>query len=413
MAMRNPDENRNPWIPVNDGVAPREAVAPSKPSMPSAPRSAPRPEPIETDDTGDADVVAPVSPPPPDEIFPTSPSAPTAPSTRGDEAAAPGASRDPYSALSDAAVRNASLSASGAPTPMSGTRRVNASEATAGERTRVFNPGPAAPGGAWIAGDPRADAPPSAREWARAAADRGDHGASPAPEPSDEPVAVPEDDSPPYTPRVAAWDDPTAETDDAGDGDAPVPPASARTPWWRSVPVLVIVGLLVMGGIGYAVYLSLSSEEPVELTAPVIVVSPAPAALDPIAIEDPTDFQAAMPGVVGAYALTDLDAPAPASLDLAARAAEVSVLTYSDGDTSLTLRAIQHFDDEAAVAQFETFAADGSDRQPVEAGGTAVGESATVPSADGQTIVWRNRTAVFELTGPPDAVETFFAIFPL
>ncbi|MFW2512775.1 hypothetical protein ACNI3K_03255 [Demequina sp. SO4-13] len=426
MATRNPDEGRNPWAPVNDGGVPREAVAPSKPHVPSSPRSAPRPEPIEVEDHGDADVVAPVSPPSQEEILPTV-AGRTAPSAGGAVTEGDGASRDPYSALSDAAVRNASLSASGAPTPLGGVRRVEPAEVSDHEPSRWFTPQGATTGTGWVAGDPRADAPPSAHEWARARAAPPESAESSAPANGDAPSTpsgddestnAPDDETSMYTPRVAAGADPGAAAEpDGGDGEdggADDSPASARAPWWRSVPVLVIAGLVVMGGIGYAVYSALAAEEPVELTAPVIVVSPAPAALDPIAIEDPTEFQAAMPGIVGAYALTEFDAPAPASLDLPARAAEVGVFTYSDGETSVTLRAIQHFDVEAAVAQFEALAADGADRAPLEAGGVSVGERVTVPADDGgQAIVWRNQTAVFEVTGPTEAVATFFALFPL
>ncbi|WP_062131001.1 hypothetical protein [Demequina aestuarii] len=372
MATQNSGETRNPWLPVHGDDAGRGSVAPSKPSMPSSRLTAPRPEPI---DIGDADVIAPVALPPQHEILPQAPSAPTAPSMGHESRAEP--DRDTFSALGDSAVRSASLSASGAPTPLGGvpmvtplTRDSSPSEGTAQD------------------GAPVAQRPPS---------------------------PVVNDGVPAYTPRVSAGSPPDPDTQPSADGDGRDGdrPAAAAAPWWRSVPALIIAGLLVMGGVGYVLYLALWPEDQVELTPAVIVAPPEVAALDPVVLEDPTDFQSAMPGIVGLYAMTELEAPAVVTLDLEARAAEVAVLTYGDQTTTLTVRAIQHFDEEAAVAQFEALAADGSGREPVNAGGTQVGERATVAADAGQTVVWRNGTVVFELTGPADAVEDFYAIFPL
>ncbi|MDN4480666.1 hypothetical protein [Demequina muriae] len=372
MATQNSGETRNPWLPVHDDGAGRGAVAPSKPAMPATRLATPRPEPI---DVGDADVIAPVALPPQHEILPSSPSAPTAPSVGRASGAAQ--VQDPFSALGDSAVRSASLSASGAPTPLGGVPMVTPLSRESGAAE----------------GPSRDDTPAAQRP----------------------PSPVVSDDAPAYMPRVSAGsaDEPEDQTKAAGDGSDGDHPASAATPWWRSVPVLVIAGLLVMGGVGYVLYLALWPQEQVELTPAVIVAPPEVAALDPIALEDPTDFQSAMPGLVGLYAMTELEAPPVATLDLRARAAEVARLTYSDQQTTLTVQAIQHFDEEDAVAQFEALAADGTAREPVTAGGAQVGERATVPADGGQAVVWRNGTVVFEVTGPADAVEGFFAIFPL
>lgn len=375
MVTSNPENSRSPWLPVHDDGARREAVAPSKPAMPAAPVSSPRPEPI---DSGEADIIAPVALPPQHEILPEAPSAPTAPSASREpsEAPAPEPARDPFSALGDSAVRSASLSASGAPTPLGGVPVVAAP---------VHDSSP-------TEGPLHEDVPGLERP----------------------PSPFMSDDEPAYAPRVGAGDDPANHTDADGEGDGTAgdPPASARAPWWRSVPALVVLGLLVMGGVAYGLYMALWPQDEVELTPAVIVAPPEVPALDPVTIEDPTDFQAALPTIVGTYAMTAFDDPAPAAIGLDVRAAEAALLTYDNGETPLTLLTVQHFDEEAAVAQFEALAADGTDREPVEAGGATAGDRATVPGEAGDTLVWRNHTVVFELTGPAEATEAFFSIFP-
>ncbi|GIG55014.1 hypothetical protein [Demequina activiva] len=417
MANPTPSERPQPWHAVSGGTPARESVAPSKPAMPSTGQIPVVPQPIEAED---ADVVAPVASPPDEEIMPSARGTVWSadPPPAAAEPAA-GSASDPVRDLGDAAVRNASLSASGAHTPLGGVPQVPSSAASA-----PSSPGAAAPTTAWFMGDPRENAPEGAAEWSAGTVDR--------PEPESEPAAVPppnipelEDDEPAYTPRfgvpLAAHAGPgdsveDTEPDGAGSGGGDEPPAQPheRTPWWRSVPFLVVVGLLVMGGIGYGLFLLLAPEaETVELTPEVIVEAPAEPALDPIEIEEPTDFQAALPSVVGPYALTAIDSPAPQAAGLEVRAAEVDDLTYSDGEVELSLRAIQHYDAEAATAQFEALAVDATARESVMAGDTPVGERASVSGEDGDSILWRNGSAVFVLTGPADALEDFYALYPL
>lgn len=408
MVTRNSDDSQSPWLPVYSQGVGRDPVAPSKPAMPTTSPFEPRPEPVDTDDASDEDVIAPIAPPAPEEILPWSPSAP-APSTPVADAStlSPAgtmltpAMGDVYRELGDDAVRRASLSASGAPTPARGKRQAPPAgdeppvDASSGHDSATTDPAPTDSGSS----DSSVDKP-GADEWPAAIA-----------VPS---AALADDGAPMYTPRFTAVEPPVAPAPDNGDGDTEDPArASAPRKWWSSVPVLVIAGLIVMGGVGVGLYALLTPQNEVELTPEVIVASPETPALDPIAIEDPTDFQAALPGVVGTYALTSVETPELRSLDLPVRAAEASDLTYDDQQTTLSLRAIQHFDQEAAVAQFEALAAEGSDREPVDAGGVDLGERATVPSDAGQSIVWRNGTAVFELTGPADAVEEFYASYPL
>ena len=399
MANPTPPERPSPWQPVHGGPAAREPVAPSKPSLPTTGSIPVAPQPIED---ADAEVVAPVTPPDAEEIMPSSRGALWSAVPPRPEAQAPSAaSFDPVRSLGDAAVMRASLGASGAPTPVAGVPRPDTGAVSA---SAPFSPTPWTP----------TTLPPRAGEGDAAHSD-------PAPS-----MDIPDldDDQPAYTPpfgiathAVASQADggPTEiGPADGGAGEDAIPQDAPREPWFRSTPALIAGGLVLMAGIGYGAFLLFApTAGTVELADEVLVAEPSGAALEPIAIEDPTDLQAAMPGVVDTWALTEAQTVAPAEAGLTARAAEVDVLTYADGTATLTLRAIQHYDTEAAVAQFEALAADGTDRAPVTAGGTEVGERATVPADDATTIVWRNGTAVMELTGPADAVEGFYAAFPL
>ena len=407
--MANPtsSERPAPWNAVSAGSPARESVAPSKPAMPSTGQVPVVPQPIEVED---ADVVAPVASPPDEEIMPSARGAvwsavtPAEPST-----AQPGpmTANDPVRDLGDAAVRNASLSASGAPTPLGGVPQVPAGSASTPSR-----PAEAAPAAPWFMGGA---AETSAETAGGREPERKPAPAAPA-------MAELSNDEPAYTPRFgvpvvdgdAASEETATDGDGADDGAPPPSDPRERSPWWRSVPFLVIAGLLVMSGVGYGLYLLFAPEpQTVELTPQVIVEAPAQSTLDPVAIEDPTAFQAALPGVVGTYALTAFDSPAPRQAGLDVRAAEVDDLTYSDGTVELTVRAIQHFDPEDATAQFEAMATGATERESVMAGDTPVGERASVSGEDGESIIWRNDSAVFVLRGPADALEDFYALFPL
>ncbi|WP_297083919.1 hypothetical protein [uncultured Demequina sp.] len=381
-----PPERPSPWHAVHGGSAPREAVAPSKPAVPTTGSIPVVPSPIEDEE---ADVVAPVEEPPVEEIMPSSrgtlwSTVPPEPQP-GPESAA----QSPFASLGDTAVRNASLAASGAPTPIAGVHKPTAAQVAA--------TAPQATGPTWMLSDGMG----------------AGHGVAPQLE-SELRSKVPEldDGGPAYTPAFGV---PVAETatdptagGDGTDGDAPR--IREREPWWRSTVFLVVIGLLVLGGIGYGLYVLLSPEpETVQLTEEVLVAEKEVPTLDPIEIADPTAFQAALPTVVGTFVLTDAQSPDVADAGLEARAAEVSDLTYGDGEVELQVRAIQHYDDEAAVAQFEALTADSTDREPVDAGGSQVGERASIDGG----IVWRNGTAVFVLTGPADELEDFYAAYPL
>ncbi len=402
-----PLTQNSPWLPVTE-----QAATPAKPLAPAVrPQDMPNlyPEPIESEDV---DIIAAVTPPPPEEILPTdgrdvweSISA-TAPTRTNKNPADPVAQEtgDPVRWLGDAALRQASLSAAGAPTPLGGVPSV-ALEAQDQDHSQAPSVSSAT--------EPVSSASAVAPGFMPATSQANDNAAPTSPSYPE----LDDDQGPLYTPAfgtptIADPAQPGTPGDDAADGSEPPTPGTSG-PWWRSWPFLVAIGLLVMGGIAFAIIQALSSEETFELTTPVIVATPEGPALDPIAIEDPTAFQAALPSIVGTYALTGIEVPPAATFNYPVRIAEGNVLTYATPDSTLTLRAIQHFSVEDAVAQFEALALEGTDRATVIASGTEVGDRVTVDTADGQAIVWRNDTAIFQVDGPLEEITAFFAQFTL
>lgn len=401
-----------PWHAVNDE---RDAVAPSKPAFPTTGATPVVPQEVTADH---GEIIAPVAQPDAEEILPTSPQ--TWDLDEADGSTADAGAADPVRELGDSAVRQASLAASGA------TPRV--APATAGEQdtTRAFQPEEGvAPRPAWFAGDPRDNAPVSAAAWAASSAayEPAAAPASPADaDPTPPSAEAPQDEAPLEGP--AATDADAADDADPGhDGDGTVPPPpvgergddghDGRTPWYRGAVFLTVVGLVILAALAFVAYLTFfPAEDDVEVAAPKVVEVVAEPTIAPVALDDPTEFLAAMPATVGAYAMT---AAAPVEEDaagLSTRVAEVDDLTYSDGSTSLELRAIQHYDEDDATAQFDALAEGGADAQPVTVGGEEVGQRVTL-DGDPATYVWRNGTAVFTLTGPADALDGFWIQFPL
>lgn len=308
----------------------------------------------------------------------------TAPQPRLTSPSAP----DPFRELGDAAVLSASLSAGGGPGTVATSASVSATE--------------------------RPSAPWNTHQ-------DGHQPSNAATPPTDLPEIA--NDAPAYAPSfrtaVPVAGEPAGlgfaghPAVEGGGGEGTSDPAPVKDPWWRSTVFLIIVGLLVMGGLGFAAWMLFGPEDDTVALTPEVLVEPAAeATIEPITIDNPTDFQAAMPSTVGAFSMTGIAAPNVADAGLSARAAEIADLTYSDGSTDLTVRAIQHYNEADATAQFEALAADGTDRQPVEVGDAQVGERATVAVDGGEQIVWRNGTTVLTLTGPADEAEQFYALFP-
>ncbi|WP_152647974.1 hypothetical protein [Demequina sediminicola] len=401
MSEENSDKHAtSPWHPINGE---REPVAPSKPRVPSTGSIPVVPESIDGDD---GEIIAPVEQPDHAEIMPNAGSNPWHPAT--DAADTP--SDDAIRNLGDSAVRSASLSASGAPTPLGGIPLVN-------DTPQTFEPEdgntPVSP--VWVAGNPKGDAPDSANLWPNPTPADPASTQSPLSPASAFPVQSPlneasplNDESPAYVPPVMPGSAPAEPSSQTGAESA----TKESTPWYRSLWFLIIIGLLVMGGIGYGVYALFFAPEDVTLEAEVLV-DPAPTAtIEPIALEDPSEFLSAMPGTVGMFALSGAVEVKWADAGVPIRAAEIDDLTYTDGTETVTVRAIQHYDEEAAIQQYDRLSEGGTEPEPVTVGGSEVGERVVI-DGDVTQYVWRNATAVFVASGPAAIVEDFYANFGL
>jgi len=219
-----------------------------------------------------------------------------------------------------------------------------------------------------------------------------------------------------YTPR--AFGEPTVELDTTretapaipGEPTVPAEPASGRPTGRLWLWILLAVVALAIAGVLYAV---LNRPDPAVVPgatitqpapSPTIVPSPAPTG---------SDFQAAMPTTVGTYSLTGATPLDPADVALTVgRIADGVDLTYRSGDDTMSVRALQYYSEDDAKAMFTEFAGEDAATEPVEAGGTTVGEKAVV-TAPKPGIVWRNGTSVFILVGPPLHLAEFYAQFGL
>lgn len=212
-----------------------------------------------------------------------------------------------------------------------------------------------------------------------------------------------------------------------GDADGIFPPvvnddSGARDggsgPIWSSTAFLVILGIVVMAGIGYAVFALFLKPGTVQLPTQNVVAAPVEPTLDPVAVTDPSAFLAAMPTTVGAYVLTEYTVQSDANPEGAAEGselpegvAEIDTLTYSDGSSEIVVTSFQHYNISEAQSTFEELNVDGSDLQPVVVAGEEVGNQVTMASDAGPTVLWINNTAVFTATGDDDSVVTFVGGF--
>jgi len=259
-------------------------------------------------------------------------------------------------------------------------------------------------------------------------------------EDSDEPEYAPTVAAPPFEPYEAPDNDPTVSTGDDvtdddsevpdsvtvtdletspanGDADGIVPPVVADDSHgrnggsgsiWSSTAFLVILGIVVMAGIGYAVFALFLKPETVQLPTQNVVSAPVEPTLEPVALTDPSAFLAAMPTSVGAYVLTEYTTQSDTNPD---SAAEIDTLNYSDGSSQIVVTSIQHYNISEAQRTFEELNVNGSQRKPVVVAGEEVGEQVTVTSDAGATVLWINNTAVFTATGDDDSVLRFVSGF--
>ncbi len=182
---------------------------------------------------------------------------------------------------------------------------------------------------------------------------------------------------------------------------------------WRLV-LWIVLGALVAGAAGALVYLQFFLPDPIILPVPTITAAaPAPTA-EPMKVTDSSDFVMAMPATVGTNVLVDYTVTDTAGdSTLPARAAEHVTLKYGPGSTSevFTVEAYQHYNEADAQTAYDSYATGSTDVKDVTVNGTTVGKRAHFTEGSAGTVVWRNGTAVFDLTGPAGEVLSFYEHF--
>ena len=434
MAPDSEPTPRVPWLPVNEGAqaatpTPPEPLTPSKPPVPAWIQRADVPSPVEDeDDDTDATVVSPVSPPPADEVLPR-PGVET--TSQEPDAAAP--LSDPVHRLAESAVASAALSAGGAPTPLGGVPTVPADEGMAvpafGDAAPLFTPRFLSGGDASADDQPNGDRVRDEQERLAAQASALDGGVAYEPrafaveaEAETEVVpALPPRLDPEATAVLPLVPEPAATLpvvpaepfESELPPIAPIPdddeePPRGRRKWW----IWVLLAVILAAG-AVTTYLLLNPPEPLVVPGATITQPPPSPTIDPLPAPTGTDFQAAMPTTVGTYALVEATPLDPTDVALGAgRIADGVDLTYRSGTDTMTVRALQYFNEADATQMFTQFAGEGTATQPVEAGEVTVGESAVITSPE-PGMVWRNGTSVFILTGPPTQIADFYAQFGL
>ncbi len=423
---------RVPWLPVNEGAQPAapaipepfEAVVPAwiRPTdLPDDEASA--------EDAPDQEAPAtPVDPPSAAEMFPSHIDETL------EEPDEPPMGFDPWRGssvelLGGSAVANAALSAAGAPTPLGGVPTVPADQAIAlpsfGEESPPFTPAFAyatppisaeadsATTDSELASD---DADPAQAEptegapaselTSRQRADALAAGILAHEQASLASSGTTLDGGVAYAPRSFG----TPPSVEPATDTAQAPPASGtrkRRWWlWGGLALLAIIAAVV-------VVLVLNRPDPTVVPG-VTVTLPAPTpSAAPIAGPTATPFQSALPTTVGMYVLVEAIVLDPA--DLAATSGRVVDgvdLTYRADGVTMTVRALQYYNEDEAKAMFTQVAGEAAATEPVEAGGVTVGESAPITSPS-PGMVWRNGTSVFILTGPAAQVPGFYEDFGL
>ena len=192
-----------------------------------------------------------------------------------------------------------------------------------------------------------------------------------------------------------------------GDQDvaATAPRNRRRWVWW------LIIALLVASAAGVLIYRMFLLPEPITLPVPTVTASPATPLGSPLAIAEPTDFVAALPDTVGTDVLMAYESIDPLTEpDLPARLAEHDRLSYGTGTGApdFVVNAYQHYTTDDAQKAYDSWAADATDVEPVLVDGEQVGDRALMTQGTEGTVVWRNVTAVFVLTGPAESVLDFY-----
>lgn len=348
--------------PLEPGVAPSKPVAPRRGAPPQA-----RPEPVEADD---AEIIPPNPGPDPEEVLPSEAPAPgDAPAE--EEAAAP---RTAYEALGAAAAANAALNAGGAPTPLAGVPQVQGVHEPP-EEDLEEGPEPFEPRFAQDEARRERDA----RTAVMAGLAEGLTGAVDADEP--------------YEPASFA------PAEEPSDESAAAPARRPGHAW-----PLVLVGLLTLAGLGYGAYLLLGTPEEIAIPAQRVVAEQPVPALDPITLEDPSPFLAAIPAAPGLWAMTSETTVDPeVATGAPGRLAEVHRLTYSDGTSEVRLRAFQFYGEDKAQQSLKRLAGDAEVTAHTVAG-NEVGLQAQLDGEAESTLAWTNGSALFIAEGAAEDV---------
>ena len=198
---------------------------------------------------------------------------------------------------------------------------------------------------------------------------------------------------------------PADATADGHDVTEVAPRRGKRWIWW------LLLGLVVAAGAGILIYRTFLLPEPLTLPVPTITANPSAPSIEPISIEEPTDFVAALPDTVKTNVLVDYESIDPVTEPtLPARVAEHYTLSYDTGAgrADYVVEAYQHYNEDDAQVAYEYYAEGATDVEPVLVDGEQVGERALRTETSTGTVVWRNVTAVFVLTGPADSVLDFY-----
>lgn len=237
-------------------------------------------------------------------------------------------------------------------------------------------------------------------------------------------------------------------TDDSGGADG-------RGPFWRRLPVWAyVVAAAVLVGVVVLVLVLLNRPGSAEELEPEVVTLPVPTpTIDAIERDEGTPFFESLPSTVLVWALAEY---AEDEDLLIAGAVEAYLMTYSDGERTLTVQAGQWPTADAADAALEQLltqageaedaaaddaagedAADevtddaagdeatddsatdeGATIEPeegvVEVDGTQVGRYVLRPTADGAgELWWTNQSVLIRIQGPAEDIRDVFAGFPL
>ena len=239
-----------------------------------------------------------------------------------------------------------------------------------------------------------------------------------------------------YTPSQGEWSPSTISTSEAAaldddavnvgdpveetappsitDDDASVEPVSPNAHGRRRLVLWIVLAAFVAAAIGAIAYRLFFVPEPETLPVPTVTAAAPTPTAEPVSIADPSDFLVSMPSTVGTNVLLAYEVTDPAGDGtLPARAAEHVRLDYGPGSesTAFTVDAFQHYSIADAQTAYDSYAADVTDVEDVVIDGTTVGQRAFSTAGATGTIVWRNETAVFVLTGTAAELLDFYAHF--